>query len=463
MSGQAGAVVIGGDASGLAAAAYLARAGIFTVLLETAETAPPPCGLLHALDPRVVTELRLARHGLGFAFRDVSLAGLRPGAPPLIVPRAARHAPRGIAASSEADAAAFPDFVRTLFDLGRALRPSWWDGRPVAETIAALSTERRALAERLCVVSASAWLDSWFETDALKAVLAFDAARAGFAPGDPGSALVLAWNAAQEMCGQQGATAEPRGGGLMQALALAAKQAGVEIRAGATASGLLANGDRVAGAELASGERIEAPLVLSALSRRKTSALMPTGAGGLGAARVVAPEPPQGATLAFGLDQQTSGVQPGHRYVIAEKTDGYASALTAARLGKVSDELVLELVAPAPSGESLPSQLCVRAWPLPQGAAQDRDGLARSVTAAIERVLPGFGGRVASCDVAPVHGSDPASIGRLLAGAGERTETALSGLLLCGAAAEPADAISCRAARQAAQMAIARHQREGRR
>ena len=95
MSGSFDAVVIGGDAGGLAAAAYLAKAGLKTVLLEKGEAVSALSDpVLYALDPRVVRELRLFRHGLAFAFRDLSLVTLRAGSPPLSVPRDSRHPAR---------------------------------------------------------------------------------------------------------------------------------------------------------------------------------------------------------------------------------------------------------------------------------------------------------------------------------------------------------------------------------
>jgi phytoene dehydrogenase-like protein len=472
MSGNFDAIVIGGDASGLAASAYLAKAGLKTVLLEKAEAiAASGEPVLHALDPRVVKELKLGRHGLTFVFRDLSLVTLRPGAAPLTVPRDSRHVARGVAALSPADAQALPHYLNQLFALGRALRLSWWDGRPLAETLAALKPSHRALAERLTVTSAASFTASWFETDALRAALAFDATRAGFAPTEPGSALALAWSASQEMSGMQGASALPRGGlsGLIQALATAAQKAGVEIRTVSTAHSLMFAGDRVAGVELTAGERIEAPIVLSTLSRRRTLALAPTAASGLGAAQHAIALAPASVSLVFGLNRQpdlsAALFQPGSRHIVADKPEMYATALGAVRLGTMPDEPALELVLPPPefSVEALASriQLHARAWPVLPG--DDRDTVVRTVTAAIERLMPGFSGRIASCDVLPGHESDPPSVARLAASSAERIATAIPGLYLCGMAAEPADAVSCRAARQAARMAISqRHRNEPR-
>jgi phytoene dehydrogenase-like protein len=76
----------------------------------------------------------------------------------------------------------------------------------------------------------------------------------------------------------------------------------------------------------------------------------------------------------------------------------------------------------------------------------------------IQRRIPGFA--ATSCDVLPPRAAAP-SVARLLSGAAERIATPIAGLLLCGEEAEPADAISGRAARQAARLAFERHRSGG--
>ncbi|MEI9888723.1 MAG: NAD(P)-binding protein [Rhizomicrobium sp.] len=196
MSERVDAAVIGGGVAGLAAAALLAKAGLRTLLFEqtasVAGVAAEPA--LRALDPRLVKDLKLARHGLKFTARDLALTFLRAGAQPVSLVRDRHATARSLAALSPADASAFARFHRQRLDLARALRPIWWDGRPGSETRGALGPVQRDLFDRLSVTSAACWLASLFESDALKAALAFDAAAAGFAPSEAGSALALLWD-----------------------------------------------------------------------------------------------------------------------------------------------------------------------------------------------------------------------------------------------------------------------------
>jgi len=226
---------------------------------------------------------------------------------------------------------------------------------------------------------------------------------------------------------------------------------------------LMLTGERVGGVELVAGERIEAPLVLSALSRRRTLALVPTAAAGLGAAQQVSLPSPGAVGILFGLNRASDAgaalMPAGSRCIVADRPEVYAAALGAARQGGASDEPVLELASPPvePSADAMASrlQLYIRAWPAPPDPPPGLDGTVRIVTAVLERLAPGFTSRIASCDVLPPDENEPASVARLTAGADARIATAIPGLLLCGSAAEPADVVSCRAARQAARMAIA--------
>lgn len=463
MSGRYDALVIGGGVGGLTAVSLLAKAGLRTLLLERSAILYDDTGeaALSALDPLVVKELKLARRGLKFAVRDLGLAALRAGAPPAVLTRDRHATARSLGALSQADAVAYAQYRREMLTLARALRPTWWDGRPGEETLAALKPAQRALIERLSVTSALAFLSGWFESEALRAALAFAAVEAGAPPSEPGSALALVWSAAQEMNGRQGAVAVPRGGlgGLLHALGEAAQTSGAEIRTAATTARLALVNGAVAGAELAAGETIEAPLVLSALSRRRTLRdLLPPAAIGLGAAVALArPDPDFGsATLVFTLSRAPELPAPADkRLSIAERPEIYDAALSAMRLGRAAPEPAMELVAPPPDATAPRTTLVARVWPV--AASYDRDGLVRTITAMIERHVPGFAATVTNTDVVEPQITVPATVDRLLAGAAARIETPVAGLLLCGADAEPANAISGRAARQAVRLALARH------
>ncbi len=136
------------------------------------------------------------------------------------------------------------------------MRPFWWEEAKhdwnMPPAIAQLRRQNLA-----------AWLDSRFESDAVKAALAGDAR--GLSPLVPGSPLLLVWRASQEMCGLQGAAAIPLGGpgALVEALTAVAKIAGVEIRTGAHVADILVKDGTAAGVVLDSGEEIAAARVLA--------------------------------------------------------------------------------------------------------------------------------------------------------------------------------------------------------
>ncbi len=100
MSARCDAIVIGGGIGGLAAAAYLRRAGGSVTLLEAADALGGACRkaqALHALDPRLVSDLSLARRGLKFAARDLPTIGLRQDGRHLVLSRDPHAAARAIA------------------------------------------------------------------------------------------------------------------------------------------------------------------------------------------------------------------------------------------------------------------------------------------------------------------------------------------------------------------------------
>ncbi|HEY5338054.1 MAG TPA: NAD(P)/FAD-dependent oxidoreductase [Rhizomicrobium sp.] len=481
------AIVVGGGVSGLVAAAYLARAGKKVLLLEArdkfgglCESAPlgegfsaPLAHLLYALDPRVVKELKLARRGLAFAARDMALVGLRSDGKHIVIQRDVHATAANIAVHSQRDASAWPRFRRELFDLALALRPLWWErnGEQPRDNVC-----RRL--EHLSRVGAAAWLDSWFETDALKATLCFDATEGGLSTLEPGSALALVWRAAQEMSGLQGAVAQAQGSSLVNALVAAARAAGAELRTGARVVEVLSDGTSIAGIRLETGEIVSAPQVLCSLSRRRTLSdlVLPPAAGiaqGEILARSMAPTAQAKVVLAVRGFPAFGGiaVPRAARFILADRLETYASAEMAARSGGLASELPMEIVLPsvndatlAPAGQHIVSLLL---RPVPrqpaEGWAKLKPVLAARAIQAFERLGSDLSGRIAAADVLTSDDfekrcyEDPhTNVDRMLAKPESRIATPLSGLLLCGADAEPVPAVSGRAARIAASMITGR-------
>jgi phytoene dehydrogenase-like protein len=347
-----------------------------------------------------------------------------------------------------------------LFALARAMRAWWWEAVALEDASAALrDADQRAELDRMKITSATAYLNGWFETDALKALLAADACEG--APSEAGSALLLLWRAAQEMCGLQGVTALPRAGTLISSLTAAAQEAGAEIRTGARVAQLILADGAMAGVVLESGENISAPVVLSALSRRATLLdLAPTASAGIaGTISLTAPRTAHAIVLlSLNAPPQFRGpaMPSASRFVFTDRLETYAAANAAARAGRIPDELVMEAMLPsdAPGQNSL--RIVVRNLPAAPREGWDalRPLLLDKVVAVLESHAPGLKANIAARDLRIVADSDPTDAARLLAPGAARTHTPIDGLFLCGAASEPADAVSGRGARFAAAEAI---------
>ena len=476
------AIVIGGGVAGLVAAAYLARAGKKVILLEAQDqpggfaavtsfgegfSASTGAQTLYALDPQVLADLKLARHGLKFAARDMALVGLDGNGKHIVLQRDVHATTANIAVHSVHDARAWPHFRRELFALARALRPLWFGESGTPEG----GMQRRIT--RLANTGAMAWLESWFESDLLKATLCFDALDGGLSPLEPGSALTLAWHAAQEVCGLQGAIALASGGTLVESLVTVARNFGVNIQTSAPVVALLSDSGNATGVRLESGETHAAPQILSSLPRDEVlrTMLPPLAAGVAQATRHVSGARATGSArllLAFRDPPRFSGSAPlpVARFILAENPAVLANADLVARTGHLADEMPVEVVISIPSdtshaqrGPSIVSMLLRPIPAKPVGGWQSfTPRLVERAVQAFERVAPGSAAKIVAAKVFTPDNVDgfsyraPANVERLLSGYEMRMRSPLRGLWFCGADAEPVSAVSGRAARLAAAM-----------
>lgn len=294
------ALIIGGGHNGLTCACYLAAAGLRVRILERREvvggaavteeffpgfrnsTASYTVSLLH---PKVISDLRLAEHGLRIIERPISN---------FLPLSATRHLKIGgslaatqaeVARHSRRDAERLPDYYAMLERAAEVLRSLLLETPPnagggVRDIIALLATgnhmRKLGLAAQrevldLFTKSAGDLLDGWFESAALKAAFGFDAIVGNFAsPYAPGSAYVLLHHVFGEVNGKRGVWGHALGGmgAITQAMAREAEQRGVEIETGCEVIKVCVDGRGAQGVQLADGRVIEARCVVSNLNPR---------------------------------------------------------------------------------------------------------------------------------------------------------------------------------------------------
>ncbi|MFT3673351.1 phytoene desaturase family protein [Aestuariivirga sp.] len=295
-------IVIGAGHNGLVCAFYLARAGHRVTVLEkrdvvggaavTEEFHPGfrnsvASYTVSLLNPKVIADMDLARHGLTVVEREISnflplddTRYLKVGGGKTkqeVAKFSARDADRLDAYGERLDVVA--DLLRDLVletppnaVSGRGLLsvlPQLFKAGKLGRRIAKLPAALQQEVLNLFTQSAGDYLDQWFESDPIKAAYGFDGIVGNYAsPYTPGSAYVLLHHVFGEVNGKKGAWGHAIGGmgAITQAMARACAEAGVVIRTGAGVKRVLADKLGVTGVETEKGEVLKAATVVSNLN-----------------------------------------------------------------------------------------------------------------------------------------------------------------------------------------------------
>ena len=298
------AIVVGGGHNGLTAAAYLARAGMSTLVLErrhivggccVTEEIAPGCRvsttsyIASMLRPEVISDLNLPQHGLRMVPCNPAIQV--PFADGQVVPWWAER-DRAVAEFrkiSFKDAETFVCMDDQLKKLARYLQPfflepppeigtrtlqGWSDLFRVARRFRSISSSEISQLISFLTGSLGDFLDRHYESDKIKTLfLANNVYGKHGGPYQPGTAIGLLFHllsgGEHELQGFFGHVMGGMGA-ITQALSAAAQQFGVEIRTSAPVAQIDVRNGRVCGVVLEDGMEIRSRFVLSNADPKRT-------------------------------------------------------------------------------------------------------------------------------------------------------------------------------------------------
>jgi phytoene dehydrogenase-like protein len=294
-------VIVGGGHNGLVAAAYLAKAGLRTLVCERREivggaaVSEHPFGqdytitslsyVVSLLPADLVADLGLARHGY-HVYPQGPYFSPRADGRYLRLPDEPGQRHAEIAKFSARDADSYPVYEARLARIAAILRPLLHQippkigSRKPSDLIgqAALLRHLKNVDTRLAVditrlmtSSIADLLDQYFESDALRGVLSVSGVIGMWAgPRSAGTGYVTLHHHIGDTDGQAGAWGFPRGGmgGVSNALAAAARSFGAEIRTSAPVTAITTSDGRATGVVLDDDQQVAAATVITTVHPR---------------------------------------------------------------------------------------------------------------------------------------------------------------------------------------------------
>jgi phytoene dehydrogenase-like protein len=516
MSKRYDAIVVGAGHNGLTCAAYLAKQGGKVLVVEAAEriggaavTRPLHDGfsvsacahLLYMLHPRVVRDLDLNNHGLKLAASGLPTVALAEDGRHLVLEPDRADGPD----LSAGDAGAYPAFMQRMRRYAGVLAAAYRDRPPrltmkewrEARVLAGLAWKVRRLGRedmrellRIGAINIYDVLQEEFDSELLKGALGLDAVLGShLGPRSPNTVLTFLHRLTGQAEGYGLAVPAGGMGAVSTALGKSAEQYGAEIRTGTPVSKVLVEAGRAAGVQLASGETLNAGLVVSGADP-KTTFLNLVGAPNLetGFVRRIHNIRMRGnvAKLHLALDALPSfvGLEEqalGGRLVISPSLDYLELAFDRCKYGEAPQAPPLEITLPsvldaslAPTGKHVLSAL-VPYVPYRAGGGEepDRESIQNTIIDCIATYAPGIRDRIrhaellTPADIEAQFGTqgghwhqgeytfEQFMMLRPVPGSAQYA-TPVDGLYLCGAGCHPGGGIMGLAGRNAAMEIIRR-------
>lgn len=290
-------IIIGAGHNGLTCAGYLSRAGFKVKVVErrhvvggaavTEEFHPgfrnSVCSyVVSLLNPKIIQDLELARHGLTILDRPSGSFSVLPDGQHLQVSRDAAVARAEIAKFSQKDAEAYAAFDVEITKMAEVLRAvvlqappnlggglrDLWIALKLGNRLRKLTRRQQATLAELMTMSVGDYLDRWFESDPIKGDFGFEGIVGNMvSPYHPGTAYVLLHHAFGEINGRTAAWGHAKGGmgSITQAMARSAEAHGADIEVSAPVREVIVEGSpgqaRARGVVLEDGRSFRAKVV----------------------------------------------------------------------------------------------------------------------------------------------------------------------------------------------------------